>query len=139
MAAFLGARLDEDEAVAAAASRFPRWHAEPWYDGEFLKDGRTERADLWGNTGMQFTGQGALSTVVIDHIARHDPGRVLREVEAQRAILAAYESVLRDCASVGDPARRPRLYGEHDGLRMAVAHLAGVYSGHPDYQPEWNG
>ena len=47
LAAFLAARLDEDEAAAGVASRFPHWHGEPWYDGQFLKDGRTQRADLW--------------------------------------------------------------------------------------------
>ena len=63
--------------------------------------------------------------------------RVLREVAAKRAILAAYEAVLADCHSVGLPGRRPRKYGEYDGLHKAVAELAAVWSDHPDYDQEW--
>ena len=129
LAAFLAARLDEDEAAAKMATKFPHWHAQPWYDGQFLKDGRTERADLWGRPGMQFTGQGALDTVVADHIARHDPARVLREVAAGRALLADYLQAIDD-------------YAEFDVIRInhlkrAVKWRAAVYSDHPDYRQEW--
>jgi hypothetical protein len=57
----------------------------------------------------------------VHHIIRHDPDRVLRDVEAKRGILAEYES--------------PGL-GLSDGLRVAVELLAGAWSDHPDYQAE---
>ena len=105
--AFLAARLDEDEREA----------------GEF------HREDCESLPSPGYTGPFPCNC--------GHPARLLREVAAKRAVLAAYEAVLRDCASVGDPARRPRLYGEHDGLRVAVMHLTAVYSDHPDYDPEW--
>ncbi len=61
--AFLGARLDEDEAIARATMR---WSGPPW-----AEVGREERIPERA------------------HIARHDPARVLREVAAKRAIWAA--------------------------------------------------
>ncbi len=48
-----------------------------------------------------------------EHIARQDPGRVLREVEAKREII--------------------RVCGRVYVLRC----LAAVYSDHPDYRQEW--
>jgi hypothetical protein len=44
----------------------------------------------------------------------------LREVAAMRAILKARERVPTD-----------------SGLAVACHHLAGIWSGHPDYDPEW--
>jgi hypothetical protein len=64
-----------------------------------------------------------------------DPARV-REVEAMRAIVDAYEAVLGECATMlGD--QRPRKYGEHDGLRIAATNLATIWRAHPDYDPAW--
>ncbi len=60
------------------------------------------------------------------HIARHDPARGLREVEAGRAILAEYQRVRR--------ALGPDLLGP---LRRVLCHLAAVYDGHPEYQQGW--
>jgi len=147
LAAFLAARLDEDEAAAGVASRFPHWHGEPWYDGQFLKDGRTQRADLWGAPGMQFTGHGALDTVVVDHIARHDPARVLREVAAKRAILAEHVStedlgapIPAVCNRCTTDAIQIRFISPTECLPWpcpTVRALAAVYSDHPDYRQEW--
>ncbi len=60
------------------------------------------------------------------HIARHDPARVLREVEATRALIAAIEHP--------DPNQGPE-YGY--GLRLALMFRAAVYSDHPDYDQSW--
>jgi hypothetical protein len=71
---FLKARLDEDEAAArkAAAFKYDRPTDAPW-----------ERARLAVEQGT------ALSSD--EHIARHDPARVLREVEAKRTILERHD------------------------------------------------
>jgi hypothetical protein len=59
-----------------------------------------------------------------EHIARHDPARVLREVQAGRKILADYEGTRA-------------ITGDNDeyvaGLSAALSALASAYSDHPDY------
>jgi hypothetical protein len=60
------------------------------------------------------------------HIARQDPERVLREVAADRALLAAYLNP--------DPQQGPE-YGF--GLYLALMFRASVWRDHPDYDPEW--
>ena len=133
LAAFLAARLDEDEAAARAAiGRLSgRWHID---GGGDIQDEDT------GGGGNAFVAvgpwDGPVDEVYAAHIARHDPARVLREVEAGRVILAAYQAVLAECATMLHD-RRPRKYGEHDGLRKAVCELAAVYRDNPDYDPAW--
>lgn len=51
------------------------------------------------------------------------PARVLREVEAKRAIVD-------ECNAMDDEGLTP-------GLRSAVVSLAAVYGDHPDYRQEW--
>lgn len=136
LAAFVSARLDEDEAAANSAvhKAFSHWYVEPWHDGSTLKDGRTEHADVQGKTGYQVTGNGALTSPSATHIARHDPARVLREIAAKRAILATYTAVAyMDIADL-----EPEFaYGRAVGLGEAVRHLATIWSDHPDYQARW--
>ncbi len=102
LTAFLRARLDEDERVARAAVDFD-YGVRDWAD-----DGDPVNA----------------------HIARHDPARVLREVEAKRRLLEQFR--LR-----GDSVRavvRPVTGGVWDDLLRL---LALPYDGHPDYREEW--
>lgn len=65
------------------------------------------------------------------HIARHDPARALREVAAIRAIVATCENDLR----IG--ARTDLTQGGQIALYVTCKRLASIWSGHPDYQPEW--
>lgn len=60
--------------------------------------------------------------------------RVLREVEARRAILGAWQDNERE-----RPHDAPGSYtdGLTDGLKLAVLYWAAVYSDHPDYDPAW--
>jgi hypothetical protein len=95
LAAFLAARLDEDEAAAKA----------------WLPFGNPDAAAR-------------------EHIARHDPGRVLREVAAKRAILAVHWP----CANSG----HTWCGADHEEWPCrTVGHLAAVYSDHEGYRPEW--
>jgi len=126
LAEFVAARLDEDQYLVSGFA----FTGDTKWDAEML--GRL----FWYGDGSAPKFRPA-DDPVIRHLARHDAARVLREVAAKRAILAAYEAVLADCHSAGVPARRPRKYGEYDGLHKAVAELAAVYSDHPDYQQEW--
>jgi hypothetical protein len=69
------------------------------------------------------------------HIARHDPARVLREVEAKRKILAAYEPVAwNDFRDSGEPEYA---FGWAEGLGLAVRALAEAAAAHPDYDEAW--
>lgn len=131
---FLRARLDEDyEAVRVvvgvnvmAAYRrgepVPRWVPSPNSD-----------AGIWDTNG-----QPRVKFVWVrerDHILRHDPARVLAEVEAKRKILAAFEAAASDAVrnAVGLDAQD----GLISGLTEVVKRLASVYSDHPGYREEW--
>jgi hypothetical protein len=114
---FLNARLDAAETRANAlffACRNPDWTP------DFTGCGGAAAEDFW----RLFT-----------------PARVLREVTAERAILAAHATTIyydpvgrREymCETCHVPRDRPG-YGWCQTLRI----LAAVYSDHPDYQAEW--
>jgi hypothetical protein len=58
------------------------------------------------------------------------PARMLRDVEAKRAILAEYAAITE--TPPADDADRAL----HSSMRGAVAALAAVWSNHPDYRKE---
>lgn len=109
---FLLARIAEDEAVAREAAQALRG-----------------AGANWGNTFKQVEGSGhqpvadATSAWYADHIARHDPARVLSECAAKREIIK-------------------RLGPDENGnfpIRNLTIQLlmASAYSDHPDYQQKW--
>jgi len=114
---FLTARIDEDEAVALAATEGP-WHANGKRDdGEWAADGcRIEGA------GIIIYDESGHDEDQAAHIARHDPARVLAECEAKRLLLELHGPHGRDTEAL--PCRE-------------LAVLALPYADHPDYQPEW--
>lgn len=58
------------------------------------------------------------------HIAAWDPARVLREIDAKRRIIAAYENYDREAPELDIPESVLRL-------------LAAVYADRPGYREEW--
>src|SRR5690242_9077178 len=123
---FLAARLDEDEAAAKSAT------PGPWVVGRTAREGggwergshvaamgAEKRMMLEMNAGY---GDGK-HVAVAEHIARHDPERILREVAAKRQLLAT-----------ADQAYYAADHYAHDQILQA---LAAVYAEHPDYRPEW--
>jgi len=161
---FLRARLDEDALWATEASRRNdgpavesgvhwQWEdaddkvCQPAPDTEaYIADGLTtvslrSREEWPSRVGNlpQFAISTAeeVPTAVGAHIIRHDPARVLREVEAKRAVLAQYESAreqVRHPVSAENRAAARVAQGElEDVLRL----LAAVYADHPDYREEW--
>lgn len=136
---WLRTQLDEDERIAKAASEGP-WRAnddtypEAIYaaeHGEVVSGGR------WGGEARCFD-----SDEDVWHIVRHDPARVLREVEAKRAILGDIQmcqacGIGRRCvphdASFGEPVTRPA----HPDDEQLVRLLAAPYSDRPGYREEW--
>jgi hypothetical protein len=99
---FLNARLDEGEATARPLLDL-NWRA----------------------------GEGAigLSIAASMHVVRHDPARELREVEADRAIIARYEFEL----SHGKDASGPVCWAFYEAIKLRAA----VHSDHPAYKAEW--
>ena len=83
-----------------------------------------------GSPEVEDTEQGKAD---VDHIARHDPARVLREVEAKRAIVADYADA---CAKYRADRTEFRA-GERFAALLAATRLAAVYADHPDYREEW--
>jgi len=117
LAAFLAARLDEDENRARAAQ------AE------------------WDSPSVRYEWED-LPDEVFAHARTHDPARVLREVAAKRAILELHHirrigtwPVCTHCRPV-DPEYTDDLTSEPWPCRTLRA-LAAVYSDHPGYRQEW--
>jgi hypothetical protein len=133
LAEFLTARLDEDELAAKAATP-GEWAA---LDGGVMS---VEDGGQWPVSETESTRDRGNRV----HIARHDPARVLREVEAGRKILAAWEDAdrrrydLPEGVSEGrDPAERLRDDAVAVVLDEIVAIRAAVYSDHEGYLDEW--
>ena len=141
MVAFLEARLDEEETAARACQSPAPWKA------------ATHPADSWIVTDA--TGQpviydeGTPSLEEAAHIARHDPARVLRGVEADRALLSALEQARKfsdhmfsspspEGAAPGEvPGERVRAATQVLTLERVVMIRAARFSDHPDYDEAW--
>ncbi|WP_072689300.1 DUF6221 family protein [Rhodococcus marinonascens] len=134
---FLRARIDEDEQLAREAAQrtawgdrsLPTWHVSSdsmmsgsaGVDAGALNDPQTHRIPVVSDEGFPTVEQAR-------HIARHDPARVLREVEAKRRIIDRAQELYDDPFDT-------ELFVEY---RAAILPgMAAVYSDHPDYQPEW--
>lgn len=152
---FLTARLDEDEAAALAAAlgrhKFAEWQASATQlECVFLAEPTTGAAYLVATAGGEDDEDQARAV----HIARHDPARVFREVEAKRKLMAQHEPYLLDqyraklypgvvaqCDGCSDMCH------SETGLRCdepdavwpcdTAKILALPYADHPDYRPEW--
>jgi hypothetical protein len=111
--AFLRARLDEDEQVALAAK------------GHRVFDGTGIVADRDRSV--------TLGSHVATHIARHDPARVLADVEAKRQIIEGFAELHHNPARHTDAV----LHLQWNVLRHVVLVLAQPFADHPDYREEW--
>src|SRR5450631_2764744 len=146
MVAFLNARLDEDEAAAyKAATADRRFGGRPHWSA--LGHGIVTDSAIpdWAVVDL---GPCIDDGEVAEHIARHDPARVLREVAFKRAILALHmpqpfwgnnPPPVRDQT----PENVVSWYCEcqcPDGVIEGMYPcgearlLVSVYSGHPDYR-----
>lgn len=125
---FLNARLDEDETKAKAA-RGATWVASQ----------RGGVVDLDDDRGKEVTGgDGGLAWSDADFMAHHDPARVLREVEAKRAILNLRDALTDRRAALSEyTMRTTHTEAGIESYDHVVQHMAAVYADHPDYQQEW--
>ncbi|MGW9399379.1 DUF6221 family protein [Streptomyces sp. NPDC055642] len=113
---WLRAQLDEDERIARAASPGP-WRANAEHDEVLAVD------EITVAEGFALSGGQLRATV--DHIAEHDPARVLREIDAKRKRLAA----LVEAIAAG-----------HDSSDLASELLpleALPYADRPGYRDDW--
>jgi len=135
LVAFLRARLAEDEQTARAAP------AGPWtYERVF--------SDLSGAVmdGPLISGEhtdGYIDPESAAHIARHDPARVLAEVDAKRRIIDQHVAAVLPGGQVPDVIYCPTcngpdwdMYPMPDGC-TTLRLLALPYAGHEDYREEW--
>src|SRR5450755_1958435 len=127
LVAFLNARLDEDEAAANRA----------WDEKARLTfaDIPRMRARDWDPDDIAMLGPSGPARAISEHIARHDPGRVLREVEAGRRILARYADCLARMEDDDYPARVARDQArEYEDF--VLPNLATAWSDHTGYDDE---
>jgi uncharacterized protein DUF6221 len=119
---FLTARLDEDEQSAHEAEDSLGKLNMAW---SFQPDG-----DLGGKVLARdhYVMIPKGTTTIAQHIARHDPARILREVEAKRRIIIEHHPV--DPCDAHDVALGTI---SCDTLRL----LALPYADHPDYDERW--
>jgi hypothetical protein len=66
-------------------------------------------------------------SAVAGHIVRHDPARVLREIEVDRELLAEYERLLRAHAAHKAEAARMAEAGDDDPTRIAALRREADY------------
>jgi hypothetical protein len=129
---FLRAQLDEDERIAREGVPFGtgRWTAEESYGG------RAKIHDSDGGCVVHDDGEQDIGTA--RHIALHDPGRALRDVEADRKLIRAYCAAVHYCEGSRLPAAEMGfLRGRLFGLEQAIRMRAEVYSEHPGYREEF--
>ena len=131
---FLRRMLDEDERRARACAEV---YPAPW---DVSDRGHTAyvRADAPGFRIVaeleQDDGIYDWLSVRLDHIARHDPARVLADVAAKRMVLADLDTAIQ--ASKDHPEDMA-----NKGWVLAVVRqihrLATAYADHADYRAEW--
>lgn len=131
---FLRARLSEDEQAARSAATLDGCDWTPFGLGADDFD-RVEGASV---TAVGYD----MADASARHIARHDPARVLREVEAKRSIVDDHMDDEGQCQRCLDSDG----IWEEDGKVIAytqpypcqtVRALAAAYSDHPDYREDW--
>ncbi len=140
---FLTARLDEDEALARAMTTavWPEQvRVAPRLDTGDAPEGQVAMNDpTYGKAWTMIWSSGVHEDKWHPHpksVEVYGPdvaARVLREVEAKRAIVASHQWYV-------DTADRDFAYtraGEADLAERHVKDLAAVYSDHPDYREEW--
>jgi len=126
--AFLRERIAEDEAGVHALVEPHEWHTGPGDDPDWEDESTVYMWPPEFHTPYEqdkhWRGLTASNPALAAHIARHDPARVLREVEAKRRIVERY-AWLREHGDTGDAA-------------WVLPLLAAPYSNHADFRPEWS-
>lgn len=149
---FLEARLAEDEAAAREAIT-PDRPGTHW-EWESTADDDDPESPRWLRTVEEFpttSGVGDLPgfplgydckaepSPAMDHIARHDPARILREIAAKRSVIGKYlwaDRVREQMEEDDDDVKWEWIF-KSEALVEVLRALSCIYSDHPDYQKEW--
>ena len=131
LATWLRAQLDDDERLAkTAGGEHPHWTTTD--EGDVTQVGT-------GGSGYLANGPWGSSLFEVgEHIARHDPARVLAEVDAKRRILDEHtcrcpDPDCQDCGACSGPHHADPAPAPCTTLRL----LALPYAGQPGYRDEW--
>jgi hypothetical protein len=126
---WLREQFDEDERIARAAQRQRG-------GGEWVA--RADASGIVAVEGLPVRAGEPIPVVLhpdedetAEHIAEHDPARVLREIDAKRQIIEQHERYA---------AERRRMMGGWDPQSddsPILAALATVYADRPGYREEW--
>jgi hypothetical protein len=105
-------------------------------DKRIALDAAAAAGDRWSTGEPPAAAVGDRPTA--EHVARHDPGRLLAECAAKRRLVLACRDALPDLTFLG---RRPRgmadfplsPHGGHELAALTLALLALPYAGHHDF------
>lgn len=125
LAAFVRARLDEDAEAARACASAP-WEIEIPPMIHVSVQARRDNKWKWGMLGY-------VATVERDedraHIVRHDPERVLADIEAKREVVRLAERA--------HDYHQTFMNGFAAALEGALRLFAQAYADHPEYKESW--
>ncbi|MGW3346779.1 DUF6221 family protein [Nonomuraea rubra] len=126
---FLRARLGEDEVMA----RYSQGTG-PWELGECVPADEPGVTD-WAISSGGYVHTHSRGNFRASHIVRHQPARVLREVESKRKRIEHYRKV----RELADPNRHPdQAYVLAQGVaEKSLMFDALPYDDHGDYREEW--
>lgn len=124
---FLLARIAEDEAVAeraAGAHRTSKWTL----DGGIYAGHPVDEVVDWVYGDAS------------EHIARHDPARVLAECKAKRTIVGMTDARREELWAMGMDEHRLSFdeWASKRPCDPTLRALASIYADHPDYDPAWS-
>lgn len=133
---FLKARLNEDE--KAALTTLEGHPLAEWTAVGTPGESDLERSN-WAVVNVAGPDdKGPWTRAIMQHIARHDPARVLREVQAKRQIIRDYENAALALSHAGTSGTVYDLMtGAVNTLKRAILRLAEVYDQDPYYLEEW--
>jgi hypothetical protein len=147
---WLRTQFDEDERAAIEAARAiadhtyapvevdqhaeaaRHWHARRWlYQSKISAAGEKD----WQGGSPEVTD--SVWTEVGEHIARHDPARVLREVESLRKIIDNCSDWIENPVQGWEIDRADELTLKLDVGPTLLRLLAAIFSGRPGFREEW--
>jgi hypothetical protein len=130
MITFVRLQLDEDEQKALAIDA-KEWAEDSSWFKDMLDPLPSQRRERPGWLPM-------ITVEDVRHIARHDPARVLREVQAKRKVIELYEYAVAAWLLDRDKPNPPTVHlGEKAMAEAVLQALALPYSGRPGYREEW--
>lgn len=122
-------RLDEDERIARAVGE-ERW--QPHYVDSVNDQPDTATVRVAG--GADVAVMERYSYQDAEHIATHDPARVLREIDAKRRLIADYTKETR---TMGRGHRTGWAEGGQAVRERLIKVWAAIYDERPGYREEW--